>query len=141
MPSKLILVTPAYARSRAAAKSGPLPTTVSTRPPAVTMPPPRAAVPAWKTSVSGSAAASSRPAIGLPVSNRSGYPPDASTTPAWRASRTRNDPDSTRPPAALHKCGSSSSARPGSTTCVSGSPSLALNSITAGPSGVIINPA
>ena len=46
MPSNEILATPAYARAIASAKSGPLPTTVSTRPPAVTSWPSRIAVPA-----------------------------------------------------------------------------------------------
>ena len=45
--------TASYARPRASAKSVPRPTTVSTRPPAVTIAPSRPAVPAWNTSAPG----------------------------------------------------------------------------------------
>src|SRR5687767_15608522 len=94
MPSKETLATAAYARSMAAWYVSPRPTTVSTRPPAVSTccarpasvrPQPLVAgeevVPEWNTMTSLMIATSSRPAIGTPVSLDAGYPLEASTTP------------------------------------------------------------
>jgi len=65
MPSNWIFSAPAYARSRAAPIDSPRPITLSTRPPFVTRPPSRSAVPAWKTSAPVSSAATT-PRMGVP---------------------------------------------------------------------------
>ena len=115
----------------------PRPVTFSTRPPAVTMPPSRRAVPAWVISTSCVA-------LGLveaadrrhPCSTTPGSPPRPSrpSPPSRRTTRARSSPS---PPA--HDTRSSVSRRSlrsrGSTACVSGSPKRQLNSSTFGPVG------
>src|SRR4051812_8003557 len=89
MPSKEMFDTPAYARAIASAYVGPRPTTVSTRPPAVTTSSPRMAVPAWR------AAHRAPPLLGpdrgsvLPSDRRTG-------SPAMRAPRPHVAQDETR---------------------------------------------
>src|SRR5690606_4419312 len=62
-PSKSTAATPAYAVRRAADRSAPVPTTASTRPPAVTRSSPTFAVPAWMTCTPSSASAPAMPVI------------------------------------------------------------------------------
>src|SRR5262249_45409644 len=81
MPSNEICRTPSYARPIASPKLAPRPTTVSTRPPAVTSCPWSSPVPAWKTETPSIRSAFATPWMGRPDSNDSGYPRDASTTP------------------------------------------------------------
>ena len=71
-PSKSTSATPSYAAARAAARSHPVPTTASTRPPAVTSAPSRRAVPAWITCTPSSSSASATPVITSPEDEEAG---------------------------------------------------------------------
>ncbi len=72
IPRNLILSTPAYARSRASAIVAPSPVTPSTRPPLVTIAPPRSVAPARCTRTPSRRDASSSPVISSPVFGFSG---------------------------------------------------------------------
>ena len=135
IPSNEIRLAASYARSRAAAGSGPSPVTLSTRPPAVTISPSRCGGPGV-----GHLGQPRRPRRGrwitspfeeeLRVAGRGehhGHRPVVGRTP-------RSVP--ARPPgsrAARQRSTRSERSR-GSTACVSGSPKRTLNSSTLGPS-------
>ena len=122
--------------------SAPRPTTVSTRPPAVTTSSPRARRPGVEhehvlhasrpTAVPKSAARSAR---------MRDSPREASTTPTCGSGLNAIGAPSSAPSAAAARRGARSSAIIGITTCASGSPNRTLNSITFGPSQVSISPA
>ena len=89
--------TAPYAAPRAAARSAPVPTTVSTRPPAASSCGPSTRVPAWKINAPGTPAAASSPSITLPSCGAAGYPAAAITTATLATSsrhRRSNRPSS-----------------------------------------------
>ena len=71
-PGKSMSATPSYAAARAAATSAPVPTTASTRPPAVTRSPSTMAVPAWITCTPATASAAAIPVITSPDDDEAG---------------------------------------------------------------------